>query len=189
MYHVLDNIKDIKKICFLIQKYICCCCTLGKICHTQENIIFHSIDAIFDEGLFSKYTNSYTKEYKLYNEVLNKISLETELLVSDSFRKDKPALVPISHISIPPIQNNTSTYSLLSFPFYKSASFPFTSGSRKPIVEIEETNNIDSDIEMQLSSSQQPLQPILQTLQEGSKLRRSKHQTQILLREENIYGE
>ncbi len=42
---------------------------------------------------------------------------------------------------------------------------------------------------MQHQPSQQPLQPILQTLQEGSELRRSKHQTQILLREENIYGE
>jgi len=109
--------------------------------------------------------------------------------VSDSSRKDRPAPVPIPHISIPSIQNNTSTYSLSPSPFYKSTSFPSTLESRKPIVEIEETNDIDSDVEMQLSSSQQPLQPILQTLQEGPKLRRSKHQTQILLREDNIYGE
>jgi len=188
MYHVLDNIEDMKKICFLTQKHIYCGCTLGKICYTQGNIIFHSTYAIFDEGLFPKYTNSHAKGHKLYNEVLNKTSLETELLVSDSSRKDEPAPVPIPHISISPIQNNTSTYSLSPSPFYKSTSFPSTSGSRKPIVEIEETNDIDSDIEMQLSSSQQPLQPILQTLQEDPELRRSKHQTQILLREENIYG-
>ena len=42
---------------------------------------------------------------------------------------------------------------------------------------------------MQLSSSQQPLQPSLQTPQEGPKLRRSKHQSQIPFREENIYRE
>ena len=31
IYHVLDNIKNIKKIHFLIQKYICHSCTLEKI--------------------------------------------------------------------------------------------------------------------------------------------------------------
>ena len=39
------------------------------------------------------------------------------------------------------------------------------------------------------SSSQQLSWPALQTLQEGPKLRRSKYQTQIPFREENIYGE
>jgi len=38
--------------------------------HTQGNIIFHFIHAIFDERLFSKYTNSYAKECKLYDELL-----------------------------------------------------------------------------------------------------------------------
>ena len=42
--------------------------------HTQENIIFHSIYSIFDEGLFSKCTNSHAKEHKLYNELLKKKS-------------------------------------------------------------------------------------------------------------------
>jgi len=31
MCHVLDNVKDVKKICFLTQKHICCSCTLEKI--------------------------------------------------------------------------------------------------------------------------------------------------------------
>jgi len=39
---------------------------------------------------------------------------------------------------------------------------------------------------MQPLSSQWSLQPVLQTLQEGSKLRRSKYQTQIPFKEENI---
>ena len=42
---------------------------------------------------------------------------------------------------------------------------------------------------MQSLSPQQSLQPTLQTLEEGSKSKRSKHQTQILLKEENIYRE
>jgi len=41
---------------------------------------------------------------------------------------------------------------------------------------------------MQLLSPQQFLQPALQKLQEGSELRKSRHQTQIL-KEENIYRE
>jgi len=51
--------------------------------HTQGNIIFHFIHAIFDKRLFSKYTNSYAKECKLYDELLDKTSPETELLVPD----------------------------------------------------------------------------------------------------------
>ena len=57
------------------------------ICHTQEDIVFCFTYAIFDERLFSKCTNSHAKEHKLYNKLLNKTSLETELLVSNSFRK------------------------------------------------------------------------------------------------------
>jgi len=46
--------------------------------HTQENIIFHFTYAIFDKELFPKCTDSHMKEYKLYNKLLNKISLEIE---------------------------------------------------------------------------------------------------------------
>ena len=131
------------------------------IYHIQGNIIFCSIHAIFNKRLFPKYTNFYTKEHKLYDELLDKTSPETELLVSNSSRKDGPALVPISHTLIPLIQNNLSTYSPLPSLFYKSTSFPPTPGPKKPIVEIKETNDVDSDVEMQPLSPQCPLQPIL----------------------------
>jgi len=92
----------------------------------QENIILHSIHAIFDEKSFSKYTDSYMKEYKLYNKLLNKISSETELLVSSPSSKDRPTLVPILHIPVPPIQNNPSYFPLpfLSYKFPSLLPFP-----------------------------------------------------------------
>ena len=93
------------------------------ICHTQGNSIFCSTYTIFDEGLFPKYTNSHVKECKLYNKLLDKTSLETELLVPKSSGKDGPALVPILHTSIPPIQNNPPTHSPSP---YKSISPPPT---------------------------------------------------------------
>jgi len=119
-----------------------------------ENIIFCSIYAIFDEELFPKYTNSHTKEHKLYNKLLDKISLETELLVSDLSGKNGPALVPIPHTPISPIQNNSPTCSSLPSLSYKSISLLPTLKSKKPIVEIEEEEEVDSDVEMQPLSSQ-----------------------------------
>ena len=157
--------------------------------HIQENTIFYSTHAIFDEGLFPKCTNSHAKECKLYDELFDKISLEIESLVSNSSEKNRPTLVPILHKPISPIQNNPPTHSSLPSLSYKSISPPLTPGSKKPIVEIEETNNVDSDVEIQLPSSQWPLQSGLQTLQKGPELRRSKHQTQISFRKEIIYRE
>ena len=46
---------------------------------------------------FYQYTDSYAKEYKLYNKLLDKISPETELLVSDPSEKDGTVLVSILH--------------------------------------------------------------------------------------------
>ena len=158
------------------------------ICYIQENIIFYSTHAIFDKKLFPKYTNSYIKEHKLYDKLLDKISPEIELLTPNSFRKDGPALVSIPHTSIPSIQNNSPTHSSLLSLSYKSVSISPILGSKKPIVEIKKDDNVDSDVEMQLLSSQQLLQSTLQTPQKGPKLRRSKYQTQILFREGNIYG-
>ena len=51
-------------------------------------------------SFFSKYTNSYAKECKLYNKLLDKISLETKLLAPGPFGKDKSAPVPILYILI-----------------------------------------------------------------------------------------
>jgi len=65
------------------------------IYYTQENTIFHSTYAIFDEGLFLECTNSHAKEHKLYNELLDKTSSEIELLTPNSFGKDGPTPVPI----------------------------------------------------------------------------------------------
>ena len=147
------------------------------MCYTQGNIIFCSTHAIFDERLFPKCTNSHVKVYKLYNKLLDKISLEIESSVPNPSGKDEPAPVPILHIYIPPIQNNHSTCSSLSSLSYKSISFPPTPKSKKPIVEIEKNSDVDSDIEIQPLSPQQPLQPTLQIPQKGPELRRSKYQT------------
>jgi len=145
-----------------------------SIYYIQENIILHSIHAIFDEEFLFKYTDSYVKECKLYNKLLNKISWETELLVSSFSSKDRPTSVSILHIPIPLIQNNPSCFPspFLSYKFPSSLSFP---GPKKPIVEIKEADNVDSDIEIQFLSPQQPLLSALQTLQEDPELRRSKH--------------
>ena len=88
------------------------------------------------------------KEYKLYNNLLNKISPETESSMPDTFGKDGPAPVPISHISIPLIQNNPLTHSSSSSLSYKSLSLSPTLGSKKPTIEIEENDNVDSDVEI-----------------------------------------
>jgi len=94
-------------------------------------------------NFFSEYTDSLLKVYKLCDKLLDKISSKTELSVFNPSRKDKSALV-----SILPIQNNPPTCSLLSSLSYKSLSFSYTLGSEKPTVEIEEDDNVDSDIEI-----------------------------------------
>jgi len=70
------------------------------MCYTQENTIFYSI---FNKRLFFKYTNSYIKEYKLYNELLDKTSPKIELLTPNFSGKDGPAPVSILHTPIPSI--------------------------------------------------------------------------------------
>jgi len=76
------------------------------IYHIQGSIIFYFTHAIFNKEIFPKYTDSHAKECKLYSWLLDKISLEIELSVSNSFRKNRSALVPILHTPIPSIQNN-----------------------------------------------------------------------------------
>ena len=124
------------------------------IYHIQENIIFCPTHTIFNKELFSKYTGSYAKEHKLYNKLLNKISFKIESSAPNPFGKDRLTPVPILYISISPIQNNSPTYSLSSFISYKPPSFLSTPESKKPIVEIEEDDNVDSDIEIQPLSLQ-----------------------------------
>ena len=93
------------------------------------------------------------KEYKFYNKLLDKISPEIELSVFSSFRKYGPTLVPILHILIPSIQNNSPTHSSSSSLSYKSLSLSSILRSKKPIVKIKEDDNVDFDIEIQPLSS------------------------------------
>ena len=83
-----------------------------------------------------------------------------------------------------PIQNDLPTHSSSSSLSDKSLFPLLILESKKPIIKIKKNNYVDSDIEMQPLSSQQYLQPTLQTLQEDFELRRFKHQTQILLKKE-----
>ena len=99
---------------------------------------FCSTYTIFDKELFPKCTDSYTKEYKLYNKLLNKISPEIELLVPGPSRKNRPTPIPILHISIPSIQNNPPTHFLSPSLSYKFSFLLLTPRSRKLIVEIKE---------------------------------------------------
>jgi len=80
----------------------------GKCYHfmhyTQGNMIFCFTYTIFDEKFFHKYTNSCIKEYKLYDKLLDRISLEIELSVPEPSGENRLALVFIPHIHICPIQ-------------------------------------------------------------------------------------
>jgi len=116
--------------------------------YIQGNIIFYSTHPIFDKKIFPKCTDSYTKECKLYDNLLNKISLEIKLLAPSLSSKDIPTPVPILYIYIPPIQNNSPTCSPSSSFFYKSLSPSSTLESKKPTVKVKEVNNVDSDVEM-----------------------------------------
>ena len=129
--------------------------------YIQGNVIFYSIHAIFDEELFSKCTDFHIKEYKLYNKLLDKISPEIDLSAPDPSGKGGPAPAPTLHTSIPPIQNSSPTHSSLPSLSYKSISPLPIPRFKKPTIEIEENDNVDSDVEMQPPSSQQPLQPAL----------------------------
>ena len=122
--------------------------------YTQENFIFYSIYTIFDKKFFSKCTNSYAKEYKLYNRLLDKISLGTESLVPRPSDKDRPTPILIPYIPISIIQNNSPPYSPLLFFSYKSLSFLPSPVPKKPTVEVDEVNNVDSNVEMQPLRSQ-----------------------------------
>ena len=86
---------------------------------------------------FLKCTNSHIKEYKLYNKLLNKISLEIELLVPGPSRKDK--LTPVFTLCMPIslIQNISFTCSPLFSFSYKFSVFSFTLRSKRLIIEIK----------------------------------------------------
>ena len=100
------------------------------------------------ETFFYQCTDFYAKEYKLYDKLLDKISPETELSVSDPSGKDRTVLVSILHTPISSIQNNSLTCSSsLSLSYKFMFPLPILE-SKKPIVGIEENDDVDSDIEI-----------------------------------------
>jgi len=106
---------------------------------------------IYNKEFFPKYTNFCTKEHKLYDKLLDKISLKIELLVLDPSEKNGLALVPISHTPFFSIQNNfLLCFSLFSLS-YKSPSPSSPPVSKKSTVEVEDVN---SDVEIQSLSFQ-----------------------------------
>ena len=113
---------------------------------------FYFIYAIFNKKFFPKYTDSYMKEYKLYNKLLDKTSPEIESSAFRSSSKDRPTPIFILYIPILFIQNNSSSYFLLLSFSYKSLSLLLLPIPKKPIVEIDEVDDIDSDIKIQYLS-------------------------------------
>jgi len=116
--------------------------------HIQENIIFCSTHAVFDEGLFPKCTDSHAKEHKLYDKLLDKISPETEWSVSDPFGKNRPTPVPTLNTLIPHIQNNPPNNSSSLYFSYKSTSPSPTLKFKNPTVEIEKDDGVDPNIKI-----------------------------------------
>ena len=116
------------------------------ICHTQENVIFHSTQAIFDEEHFPKCPSFHSKEQIPTSRLTSKI----ELSALRSFGVDKPALISFPLIPVYPrpstllISPNLPTHS-------KSPSLSLSLTPPKQFsVKIEEIE--DEDIEMHFLS-------------------------------------
>jgi len=81
--------------------------------HTQGNIIFHSTQAIFDEGHFPRYPSSYPREQT----PPGRLTPEIESSAPGPFGVDEPAPTPFPPTpayprpSIPPIPPNLLTHS------------------------------------------------------------------------------
>jgi len=86
--------------------------------------------------------------------LVDKISSEIKLSASSPSGKDGPAPVPILHISISLIQNNSSTHFSLSSLFHKFPSLTPILRFKKLIIEIKEVDDVGSDVEMQSFSPQ-----------------------------------
>jgi len=179
------------------------------ICHTQENVIFRSTQAIFDKGLFPRCPSSRPREQM----PSGRLTPEIESLVPGPFGIDEPAPIPFPPTPVyprsptPPISPNLPTHSESPSP-----SPPLTSPkwSSVKIEEIEEVE--DEDVEMyslspppsEASPSQYipPQVPTVIPQKRGSNphpgedvpsmrygLRRSTRETRVPHREGNIYGE
>ena len=123
------------------------------ICHTQENVIFCSIQVIFDEGHFPRCLFSYPKKRRSFSRLIPEI----KSLVSGPFGIDKPALT----FSLPtPIYPRPLTSLILSNLPTHSKSLSLSPSLTPPkcfSVKIEEVQDVeDEDIEIHSSSPSFP---------------------------------
>jgi len=177
--------------------------------HTQGNVIFHSTQAIFDEGHFPRCPSSRPREQM----PPGRLTPEIESPVPGPFDIDKPAPIPFPPTpvhprpSTPPIPPNLPTHSESPSP-----SPPLTP-PKQSSVKIEEVEDVeDVDVEMHSPSPPPPeagpsqyTPPQVPTVipqkrgsdpQPGENvspmrygLRRSTRETRVPHREGNIYGE
>jgi len=109
------------------------------ICHTQENVIFHSTQAIFDKGHFSRYPSSHSREQMPPSRLIPEI----ELSAPEPFGIDEPAstlFLPTSAHSrpfTPPIPPNLPTHS------ESPSSSPPLTLPKWSSVKIEEVKDIE----------------------------------------------
>ena len=176
------------------------------ICHTQGNVIFRSTQAIFDEGHFSKYPSSHSREQM----PPGRLTPEIESSAPRPSSVDEFAPTPAHpRPFISPIPLNLPTHSKSPFPS------PLLTPPKWSLVKIEEVEDIEDenkDVEMHsLSpppskagpSQYTPFQvPTVIPQKRGSDLqpgedvpslryglRRSTCETRVPHREDNIYGE
>ena len=115
------------------------------ICHTQENAIFRSTQAIFDEGHFPRCPSSHSREQI----PPSRLTPEIELSAPEPFGVDEPAPTPFPPTPVyprsptPPIPPNLPTHSKSPSP-----SPPLTPPKRSS-VKIEDIEDVkDKDVEM-----------------------------------------
>jgi len=123
------------------------------ICHTQENVIFHSTQAIFDEGHFPRCPSSHSREQI----PPGRLTPEIESLTPEPFGVDEPAPTPFSPTPAhprpftPPIPPNLLTYSESPSPSFLLTPPKWSS------VKIEEVeDDEDKDVEMHSPSLSPP---------------------------------
>ena len=118
------------------------------ICHTQGNVIFYSIQAIFDEGHFPRCLSSHSREQMSPG----RLTPEIELSAPEPFGVDKPA--PTSFLPTPiyprpftpPISPNLPTHS------ESPSQSPSLTPPKQSSVKIEEVE----DVEMHSPSPSSP---------------------------------
>jgi len=123
------------------------------ICHTQENVIFHSTQAIFDERHFPRCPLSHPREQMPPGRLIPEI----ESSAPRPFGVDEPAptLFPPTpahpRFFTPPIPPNLPTY------LESSSPSPPLTPTKQSLVKIEEVkDDEDEDVEMHSPSPSPP---------------------------------